>query len=35
MKSIMDEYGESLINYVIGTMIGSMLTTALIVVSLY
>jgi len=35
MKCIMEEYGESLVNYVIGTMIGSMLTTVLIVVSLY
>jgi len=35
MKYIMEEYGESLINYVIGTMMGTMLTTILIVVSEY
>ena len=35
VKSIMEEYGESVINYIIGTMLGSMLATVLIVISLY
>jgi len=35
MKQMMEEYGESLINYVIGTTMGAMLTTLLIVVSVY
>jgi len=35
MRQIMEEYGESLINYVIGTTLGAMLTTVLIVVSLF
>ena len=35
MGRIMEEYGESLNNYVIGTMVGAMLSTVLIVISLY